>query len=117
MIHQAPPGHFGACVTVGGTLAVEQYHCCQADLARDPDSAPPVCQSEEKKFFPSPSLSETCPGQDLQIYSILLQTVGTTNPQAGRPLNAVRPTVKRISPGGRSPGGAPACQAQAEHPG
>ena len=28
-------------VTVGSTLAVDQYHCCQADLARDPDSALP----------------------------------------------------------------------------
>jgi len=46
-------------VTVGSTLAVDQYHCCQADLARDPDSAPPVCQPKEKEFFPS--LSETSP--------------------------------------------------------
>ena len=48
-------------MTVGSTLAVDQYHCCQADLARDPDSAPPVCQpkAREKEFFPS--ISETSP--------------------------------------------------------
>ena len=28
-------------MTVGSTLAVDQYQCCQADLARDPDSALP----------------------------------------------------------------------------
>ncbi len=62
-------------MTVGSTLAVDQYHCCQADLARDPDSALP----DRRKQNHNRKKSKTTTGRKGQ------------NTPAGRRLNVVLP--------------------------
>jgi len=83
------------CVPVGstGTLALDQYHRCQADLARDPDSAPPGGLPVRGTGTLVESFRKLP-----KILRILWQTVGTTKPHTGRPRNAVLPTIRRISP-------------------
>ena len=64
-------------MTVGSTLAVDQYHCCQADLARDP---PGQCTAG-----PEEALNHNRKKRQNHI-----RKKGQNTP-AGRPLNVVLP--------------------------